>query len=135
MIPLPTFSPLLIALAISVAANAAVGWAWLGQRDETATAKADLRAMEGQRDGVRQVASECSASVDDLRKLADRRYIVAAPARAAADSAARGYNQVADVILSTPAPVPGDACASAQARVDDWLKNRTKPNRTESGAN
>jgi hypothetical protein len=83
--------------------------------------------MQGQRDGIRQVASECSASVDDLRKLAERRYIVAAPARAAAASAAQGHNQRADVILSTPAPVPGDSCASAQARVDDWLKGRAKP--------
>lgn len=120
-------NPLLIALAISVAANAAVGWAWLGQRDETATAKADLRAMEGQRDGARQAASACSDSVDDLRELADKRARDAAPSRAAAASAAQGHNQRADVILSTPAPVPGDMCASAQARVDDWLKGRAKP--------
>ena len=128
-------SPLHILILISLAANGLLGWVYLGQRDDTATAQADLRAMQSQRDGIRQVASECSASVDDLRKLADRRYIVAAPARAAAASAAQGHNQRADVILSTPGPVPGDACASAQARVDDWLKSRTKPNRTESGAN
>lgn len=120
-------NPILIALTISVAANAALGWAWLGQRDETATAKADLRAMEGQRDGARQAASACSDSVDDLRELADKRARDAAPARAVAASAAQGRNQRADVILSTPAPVPGDACASAQARVDDWLKGRAKP--------
>lgn len=120
-------SPLHILILISLAANGLLGWAYLGQRDDTATAQADLRAMQSQRDGIRQVASECSASVDDLRKLADRRYIVAAPARAAAASAAQGHNQRADVILSTPAPVPGDACASAQARVDDWLKGRAKP--------
>lgn len=127
MIPLPSFSPVVIALVISVAANAAMGWAYLGQRDDAAVAKTALRDMEGQRDGIRQVASECSASVDDLRKLAERRYVVAAPARAAAASAAQGHNQRADVILSTPAPVPGDVCASAQARVDDWIKERAKP--------
>jgi hypothetical protein len=125
MIPLPTFSPILIALAVSVAANAALGWAYLGQRDDATQAQTDLRNMQDQRDGASQLASECSASVDDLRKLADRRYIVAAPARAAAASAAQGHNQRADVILSTPAPVPGDACASAQARVDSWLQGRT----------
>ncbi|CAN7371868.1 hypothetical protein LJR074_002215 [Acidovorax sp. LjRoot74] len=120
-------NPILIALAISVAANAAFGWAYLSQRDDTATAKADLRAMEGQRDGARQTASACSDSVDDLRELADKRALNAAPARAAAASAAQGHNQRADQILSTPAPVPGDVCASAQARVDDWLKGRAKP--------
>lgn len=120
-------NPILIALAISVAANAALGWAWLGQRDETATAKADLRAMEGQRDGARQAASVCSDSVDDLRELADKRARDAAPARAAAASTAQGHNQRADQILATPAPVPGDLCASAQARVDEWLKGRAKP--------
>jgi hypothetical protein len=119
-------NPILIALAISVAANAALGWAYLGQRDATATGKADLRAMEGQRDGARQAASACSDSVDDLRELADKRARDAAPARVAAASVAQGHNQRADVILSTPAPVPGDSCASAQARVDDWLKGRWK---------
>lgn len=120
-------NPILGALAISVAANAALGWAYLGQRDDTTEARTALRDMEGQRDGIREVASECSASVDDLRKLADRRYIVAAPARAAAASTAQGHNQRADAILATPAPVPGDACASAQTRVDEWLKGRAKP--------
>ncbi|WP_426304017.1 hypothetical protein ACN9MJ_13445 [Acidovorax facilis] len=127
MIPLPTISPILIALAISVAANAALGWAYLGQRDDTTEARAALRDMEGQRDGVRQAASECSDSVDDLRELADKRTRDAAPARAAAASTAQVYNQRADVILSTPAPVLGDACASAQARVDSWLQGRAKP--------
>lgn len=127
MIPLPTFSPILIALAISVAANALLGWAYLGQRDDTARAQANLRNMQGQRDGAIQAASACSASIDDLRKLAERRYTVAAPARVAAASAAQAHNQRADAILAAPAPVPGDACASAQARVDSWLQGRAKP--------
>lgn len=125
MIPLPSFSPLIVALAISVSANAALGWAYLGQRDDTTEARTALRDMEGQRDGARQAASECSDSVDDLRELADKRARDAAPARAAAASNAQGHNQRADTILSTPAPVPGDVCASAQARVDSWLQGRT----------
>lgn len=120
-------NPVLIALAISVAVNGLLGWAYLGQRDDTTEAKADLRAMEGKRDGIRQVASACSDSVGDLRELADKRARDAAPARVAAASAAQGHNQRADQILSTPAPVPGDVCASAQTRVDDWLKGRAKP--------
>lgn len=124
---LPAINPFIVALAISVAANAVLGWAYLGQRDDTAVAKTALRDMEGQRDGARQAASACSDSVDDLRELADKRAREAVPARAAAASAAQGHSQRADVILSTPAPVPGDVCASAQARVDDWLKGRAKP--------
>ena len=126
MIPLPAMSPMLIALAISLAVNGVLGWAYLGQRDDTTKARADLRGMEGQRDGARQAASECSDSVDDLRELADRRGREAAQARASAAGKAQSHNQRADQILATPAPVPGDACASAQARVDDWLKGRAK---------
>lgn len=120
-------NPILIVLALSLAFNGLLGWAYLGQRDETTTAKTALRDMQSQRDGARQAASACSDSVDDLRELADKRAREAAPARAAAASAARGHNQRADQILAAPAPVPGDVCASAQARVDDWLKGRSKP--------
>jgi hypothetical protein len=121
-------SPGQILILASLAANALLGWAYLGQRDETATARADLRGMEeGQRDGARQAASACSDSVDDLGELADQRARDAAPARAAAASQAQVRNLRADAILSTPASVPGDACASAQARVDEWLKGREQP--------
>ncbi len=123
---MPAINPMLVMLGISLAANGLLGWAYLGQRDDTAVAKTALRDMEGQRDGARQAASACSDSVDDLRELADKRARDAAPARAAAASAAQGHNQRADLILSTPAPVLGDACASAQARVDEWLKGRAK---------
>lgn len=120
-------SPGQIIILLSLAANAVLGWAYLGQRDETATAQADLRAMEGQRDGARQAASACSDSVDDLRELADRRGREAAQARAAAAAKAQSHNKRADQILATPAPVPGDVCASAQGRVDEWLKGRAQP--------
>ena len=120
-------NPVHIILAISIAANGLLGWAYLGQRDDTTRATTALRNMQGQRDGLRKVADECSASVDDLRKRAEKRYLVAAPARAAAASAAQSHNRRADEILAAPAPVPGDVCASAQARVDDWIKGRVIP--------
>lgn len=120
-------NPIVIILAASVAVNAALGWAYLGQRDDAAEARTALRDMEGQRDGARQAASACSDSVDDLRELADKRAREASTARAAAASTAQGHNQRADAILATPASVPGDACASAQTRVDDWLKGRANP--------
>ncbi|WP_010465719.1 hypothetical protein [Acidovorax radicis] len=120
-------SPGQILILASLAANAVLGWAYLGQRDETATARADLRGMKGQRDGARQMASECSDSVDDLREMADKRAREAEPARSVAAATAKTHNQRADTILSTPAPVPGDLCASALVRVDEWLKGRVKP--------
>ena len=120
-------SPGQIIILLSLAANAVLGWSYLGQRDETTEARTALRDMEGQRDGARQAASECSDSVEDLRELADKRAREDAPARAAASNIAKTHNQRADTILATPAPVPGDLCASAQARVDDWLKGRAKP--------
>lgn len=119
-------TPLHIVLLISLAANGALGWAYLGQRDDTTQAKTALNDMRVQRDGISEAAGECSASVDDLRKRAELRYNVAAPARAAAASTAQNHNRRADAILAAPAPVPGDACASAQARVDDWLKGRVQ---------
>lgn len=120
-------SPGKFLILASLAANAVLGWAYLGQRDDTTQARTALRDMEGQRDGARQAASACSDSVEALRELADKRVRDAAPVRAAAASTARGHNQRADQILAAPAPVPGDVCASAQARVDEWLKGRAKP--------
>ena len=124
---LPAMNPMLVALAISLAANAALGWAYLGQRDETATAQADLRGMEQQRDGALGAASACSDAVDDLRDLADQRSKDAAPVRAAAASVARGHEQRADFTLGLKPRVQGDACASLQALGDEWLKGRAKP--------
>lgn len=120
-------TPLQYLLAASLAANAALGWAWLGQRDDTATAKAEATAMQQQRDGIRSAASACSAGVDELAQAGKQRAAAAAPVRQAAASRAAVHNAKADEILSAPPPVPGDACASAQARVDQWLKGRAAP--------
>lgn len=120
-------NPIMTALTISIAANGLLGWAYLVQRDETATAQADMRAMEQQRDGALGAASACSDAVDDLRDLADQRAKDAAPVRAAAASAARGHEQHADYTLGLKPRVQGDACASLQALGDEWLKGRAKP--------
>ena len=116
-----------ILLATSLAGNALVGWAYLGQRDATAVAKTALHDMRDQRDGARDAASACSDAVDDLRTLADRRAREADEARRAAAKWAERHNQRADAILAAPPAVPGDACASAQVRVDEWLKGRAAP--------
>lgn len=120
-------NPITIILCASLAANAVLGWAYLGQRDDTTEAQTALRDMQGQRDGARQAASACSDAVDDLRTLADKRQAAAAPARAAAASTARDLQQRADYTLGLKPRVPGDMCGSLQALGDEWLRNRGKP--------
>ena len=46
-------APIFWALALSIALNAALGWAYLGQRDKTTEAQSAVTAMEQQRDGAR----------------------------------------------------------------------------------
>lgn len=120
-------NPILIALAISVAANVALGWAYLGQRDDNTTARSELRDMQGQRDGARQMASECSDATEALRELAHKRAAAAAPARAAAASTANALQQRADYTLSLKPRDPANQCASMQALADEWLQGRVKP--------
>lgn len=104
-------------LALSLAGNGVLGWAWIGAREKAA-------ASVVQRDDARAVASACSDATDDLRDLADKRAAEAKKAQAAARAVALDHQSRAQAILLAPAAVPGDACASAQARVDDWLRGR-----------
>lgn len=120
-------APILLGLALSLALNAALGWAYLGQRDKTTEAQSAVTAMEQQRDGARADARACSDAVDNLRDLADRLADDAKAARAEAAAKAKSHNQKADTILATPPAVPGDDCRSAQLRIGDWLKGRAKP--------
>jgi hypothetical protein len=106
-------TPMQIILAISLAANALLGWAYLGQRDTAVT----HAVREQQATGV---ALECSKGVDDLVKQADQRAASAAPKIVAAQQQAKTRDKHADVILATPPAAPGDDCRSAQARVDNW---------------
>ncbi|MDM0007205.1 hypothetical protein QTI51_17285 [Variovorax sp. J22G73] len=111
---------LLVSLGLSVAGNAALGWAWVGVRE-----KAAITIL--QRDDARAVASACSDATDELRELADKRGAEAKKAQAIARDAATARQKTAQTVLSTPAAVPGDACASAQVRVDAWLRGRAQP--------
>lgn len=120
-------SALHIVLLLSLASNIALAVANLQQRDATTEARSEALAMQQQRDGIRSAASACSAGVEQLAKAGEERAAAAAPARQAAASRAAVRNRKADTILAAPATVPGDACASAQARVDGWLKGRAAP--------
>jgi hypothetical protein len=107
-------------LALSIAGNAALGWAWLGARDKVATTTTE-------RDNARAAASACSDATEALRELADKRGVEAKRAQAAARQAASQREGRAQQILSTPAALPGDDCGSARVRVDGWLKGRAAP--------
>jgi len=116
-----------LALLASLLGNALLVTAYLGQRDAATAARASVGEMTQQRDGARDLAAACSDAVDDLRELADRRKREGEAARASAAARARTHEQRADEILAKPQAVPGDACASAQHRVDNWLQGRAKP--------
>lgn len=125
-------TPRLLAAAIlvllaSLLGNVLLTRAYLGQRDAATAARASVGEMTQQRDGARDLAAACSDAVDDLRELADRRKKEGEAARTSAAAQARKHEQRADEILAAPPTVPGDACASAQHRVDSWLQGRSKP--------
>ena len=113
------FHMALIALALSVAGNAAMGWAWQGARD------AKVQAVR-ERDDAQAAATACSDATEALQALAAKRAKEAAPARVAAAKAARTHTQRADKTLATAPKVPGDMCASMQALGDDWLRSGAK---------
>ncbi|UYL85498.1 lipopolysaccharide assembly protein A domain [Acidovorax phage Aval] len=120
-------TPVQIVLAVLLVGNIAAGRAWLGARDDVAAARAELASKGQELAGVRGAAEACSSKVNELRTLADKRAQEAASARRAAAGRAADYNRQADQILAAPPAVPGDACASAQVRVDAWLKGRAQP--------
>lgn len=109
-----------ILLALSLVANMALFWSYLGQRDTAVEAKTDVKHVEA-------AAQECSQGTEQLQQQGKQREADAAPKRAAAAKKADEHNRVADRILTTPPAVPGDACASAQADLDVWWTGRAKP--------
>lgn len=109
--------PLLLAVAVLVATNAATGWAWLQARDQVATLQERVEAAV-------DVAGQCSRSVEELQQTAAKQAAASKIAIAAANKRAAAGHQVADQILAKPPAVPGNDCASAQAQVDEWLANR-----------
>ena len=129
---MPVITPKLLAAVVlallaSLLSNVLLTRAYLGQRDTATAARASVGEMAQQRDGARSLAAACSDAVDDLRELADKRKWEGEAARASAAAQARTHERRADEILAAPPAVPGDACASAQNRVDSWLQGRAKP--------
>jgi hypothetical protein len=113
-------NPLHVVLAISLAANAALGWAYLGQRDTATVATTETKQADG-------VAKACSDGVKALSNQAAKRHKEAAPKVEAARQQAEDAGKLAIEIISTPAAVPGDACASSQAALDAWWTRKAQP--------
>lgn len=116
-----------LALLVSLAGNALLTLAYLGQRDAATTVAERVKGVEGERDGARSLASACSDAVQDLHDLAEKRKSEAGVARAKAANQALEHERRADEILATAPAVPGNVCASAQNQVDSWLKRRALP--------
>lgn len=110
-------SPWAYVLGASLVLNAALGWAYLGQRDEAA-------AAVGERDQARGAATACSDATEELRRLADKSLKEGATARAASRDAAKKLASRADDELTRTPAVPGDACASAAQENREWLEKR-----------
>lgn len=110
-------NPIALVLAVSLIANLGIGYAYLGQRDQTTAATKD-------RDSARGAAQSCSDSVDALQIRAADRAVKAKKDIAAAAARARSADERADLVLATPASTPGDACKSADTRATQWLKAR-----------
>lgn len=111
---------LVLALLASLAGNAVLGWAYLGQRDRATSAQANT----GHAIRARGTAQACSDGVGAVAAAATTQQAQAAPALAAAAAQAQTLNRRADSTLSA-APGP-DACASMQAMGDEWLQGRAK---------
>lgn len=115
-----TFTPIIwvsVALAASLAGNAALTAAYLGQRDDTT-------AAQGERDRARDDAKACSDGVLSLQAAAEKRAKDAEKARSEAEAKQRAAQAAAQRLTQRKPTVPGDSCASAKAQIDDWLSNR-----------
>ena len=110
---------IIVVLIVSIFANVAFGLGYLDQRDALTKARAGLEAANG-------VAETCSKNTGRLEKLAASRKQDADKARAEARAIAGAGDQRADVILATPATVPGNDCKSARDRAGAWLAERKK---------
>lgn len=115
---------LALALLLSILGNAVQGLLYLRQRDAATLARSDADHAGDMTSLARASADVCTKSVDALLLVNDGIKQERDQARQQAAAVAAGHKARADKILSTPAAVPGDACASAQARVAELLASR-----------
>lgn len=108
-------NPLAIALALSLLGNVAAGLLYVGERDRATR-------VTSERDQARSQASACSDATADLREQADKAFKENKDLRAAATAFNKTQQAKAGQILKTPPSVPGNDCASAGDRFDNWLR-------------
>lgn len=115
-----------VGLAASLVGNALQGYVYLQQRDALTEARTTLIHAAETTDLAQREANSCSASITALETTATVQAALGAQAREFAIKLAGKHAAAADKILSTPPAVPGNDCASAQARVADLLAARNK---------
>lgn len=121
---IPTMAWLALILAGSLLSNVYLYNRLQGQKEETAQAQHALQLSRAETENAVEAAQTCSASVQRLSDLADQRAKEATTARQQAVARARQHNRRADAALAAPPAVPGNDCASADARVRQWLRSR-----------
>ncbi len=97
---------------------------YVEQRDAATLARSDADHAADKESLARGSADVCTKAVEALQLVGEGLKSERDQARAQAAAVAAGRKVRADKILSTPAAVPGDACASAQARVTELLASR-----------
>lgn len=115
-----------VGLVASLAGNALQGYVYLQQRDALTEARTTLTHAAETTDLAQRAANSCSASITALETTVTVQAALGTQAREFANKLAGKHAAAADKILSTPPSVPGDDCASAQARVTDLLSARKK---------
>lgn len=115
---------LALALLLSVLGNVCLILMYVDQRDAATLAKSDADHAGEKESLALGGADVCTKAVDALLLVNSGLQLERDQARKQAAAAAAGHKTRADKILSSPAAVPGDACASAQARVADLLASR-----------
>lgn len=118
------FVVLVVALILSGLVNVGAVREVLQLRDALTLAKSDTEHAAEKESLARASADVCTQAVDALQLAGEGLKRERDQARAQAAAVAAGHKARADKILSTPAAVPGDACASAQARVAALLASR-----------
>jgi hypothetical protein len=109
-----------VALAVSLLGNLAVGRAYVKTKEE-------LAATEQRLDTATAAARSCSESVERMATQAQDQAKQARKAVEAAQGRARALEAAARAELTRQQAVPGDACKSAQVETAEWLAKRRAP--------
>jgi hypothetical protein len=108
---------LLLLLACSLLGNMLLFTSW--QTDQQRAVKAEANLVS-----ANSMTEVCNTSIKALEDFNFKRGVLAGEARERAKKKANELEWRAQQELTTPATVPGDACKSAQDRVDRIMRAR-----------